>query len=694
MDIAEPKIVQIENPLEGFDFEDLDYLELDSIPENVYNPIIDLGLRNDPVEDTVQTFMNPDYLHFTARMLLNVELVPYQLAILDTLWNKRLPIVIGTRGGAKSFILGVYCLLRMILHPGCKIVIVGAGLRQSRQVFDYMMNIWNDSSILRDIAGKGKNAGPKHTVDRYEFGVADSICTAIPLGDGTKVRGLRANYIIADEFASIPPEIFNVVVQGFAVVASSPVQKIKQAARIKKMKKIGVWSEELELAMKSSGDGNQIVYSGTAFYEFNHFAKYWKIWHGIIASKGSVELVKDIFGENEVASKGFNWTDYAIIRLPYNYVPEGLLEPGILAQAKATLSNSQFLMEYAACFPADSDGFYKRSLIESATCNKPILTPNGQQTQFSSAMYGTGNRAYVIGVDPAADQDNAAIVVLEINDMHRRVVYCWTTNRKKYNKYKQKMAEDGISVEDDYYRYIAKKIKSLMGAFNTERIIMDKHGGGTAIAEALASKQNCGEGEFPVYTIIDPEEPKPDDMEEGAHILELLAPTQEINAEANHGMKKDLESKSLIFPLFDTVEIARSIAIDDINETKFDTYEDVVNEIEDLKNEMTTIVITPSSVLGKETFDTPTIKGEGAKKGHLRKDRYSALLYANYYTRNREKQDVIKIEYRAVGGTKNTLDQSKTVKRNENMYYGPGLLKFNKDQMKALKGVGYGFLKR
>jgi len=46
---------------------------------------------------------------------------------------------------------------------------------------------------------------------------------AIPLGDGTKIRGLRAHIIISDEFSSVPPDIYETVVVGFAAVSADPV---------------------------------------------------------------------------------------------------------------------------------------------------------------------------------------------------------------------------------------------------------------------------------------------------------------------------------------------------------------------------------------------------------------------------------------------------------------------------------------
>ncbi len=686
MDDFEETDVITGKPVDPFYLPEDDYhwLGLDKIPTKVYNPFDDEELLKkypDPAEEMIRLMMNPNYFYFTCKHLLNIELLPFQCTILEVLWRKRLPMLIGTRGMSKSFLLAVYALLRMIFNPGCRVVICAASFRQSRQVFEYMTKIWENASILRDIAGKSKTVGPRREIDRCQFQIGNSHTYSIPLGQGDKIRGLRANFILADEFSSIPEEIFNLVVQGFGVVSEDPIEKVKQYALIDKLKKMGKWNEHIAAMMRQGLGGNQIVYSGTAFYEFNHFCRYFKKWHKIISSKGKA---KDLFGDSEGIPEGFEWTDYAILRVPYTHVPKGLLDPGIVAQAKATLHHNQFLMEYGAVFPADSDGFYKRSIIESATTNKPISSPSGEQIQFSASRMGDKDKAYVIGVDPAADQDNAAITVLEMAKDHRKIIYCWTTNRKKYNALKREMAKINIYMENDYYRYIAKKIRSLMRIFNTERIIMDKNGGGVAISEALASPDTCEGNELRLFEIIDPEKPKMTDGENGLHILQLLMPTQDINVESNHGMLKDLQDKVLLFPKFDTIEVEKAIIADKLSGDKFDTYEELFDEIEELKNEMTSIVVTASSNLGKETFDTPKLKTGTTAKGYLRKDRYSALLYANYYARNRGKETAFKIEYKAVGGTLQTLKNISV--NNGSMYHGPGTLKFTSDSAKYNRG--------
>ena len=64
----------------------------------------------------------------------------------------------------------------------------------------------------------------------------------------------------------------------------------------------------------------------------------------------------------------------------------------------------------------------------------------------------------------------------------------------------------------------------------------------------------------------------------------------------------------------------------------FDTLEQCVLEIEDLKDELAMIQITQTAT-GRDKWDTPeTVVGTG-KKGKLRKDRYSSLLMANMAAR-------------------------------------------------------------
>ncbi len=94
---------------------------------------------------------DPKYMGTTVKLLFNIELHPIQVVLLQEFWDRPFPMFVATRGFGKSFILALYSLLKCIFVPGTKIVIVGSAFRQSKIIFEYMENIWNNSPVLRSI---------------------------------------------------------------------------------------------------------------------------------------------------------------------------------------------------------------------------------------------------------------------------------------------------------------------------------------------------------------------------------------------------------------------------------------------------------------------------------------------------------------------------------------------------------------
>jgi len=154
-------------------------------------------------EYIIEKLLDINYIGWTCKVILNIDLFPIQIAILQILWKTPFPLLVASRGGSKTFILAVYAILKALLDPGSKVVIIGAGLRQAKLVFGYIENIWNSAPILRNIVGGGKNAGPRQNVDLCYFKLGPSSIVALPTGDGQKIRGFRASCIIADEFACL-----------------------------------------------------------------------------------------------------------------------------------------------------------------------------------------------------------------------------------------------------------------------------------------------------------------------------------------------------------------------------------------------------------------------------------------------------------------------------------------------------------
>jgi hypothetical protein len=641
--------------------------DLDSITIS-RNPMIhrsEIDIEN-PDLHLIRLFKDPKYIGSMVKMLFNIELHPIQIAILQEFWIRAFPMYIASRGWGKSFLLALYCIIKCTFCPGTKIVVVGAAFRQSKIIFEYMETIWRNSPILRSIFN-GNDDGPRRDVDRCTMRLGDSWTIAIPMGDGSKIRGLRAHIIIADEFASISPDIYETVVSGFAAVSASPIQNVKEEAKKQAMIEAGIWNDELEALEYKMG--NQAIISGTADYDFKHFASYWKRYKAIIESKGNRNKLEEIF-KGEVPDN-FNWKDYSIIRIPYELIPKGFMDDKQVSRAKATIHTGIYNMEYAACFVKDSEGFFRRSLIENCvTSDQNPITVNDKVITFDAATRGNANSQYVYGIDPASEQDNFSIVILEVFPDHRRIVYCWTTNR---NNFKERL-KTGLVQDHDFYGFCARKIRNLMKLFPCARIGMDAQGGGIAIEESLHDPSKLEEGENLIWPIIDYDKSKDTDSQSGLHIIELVQFAKaDWTSQANHGLRKDLEDKILLFPRFDNLTLGlaldkegKDILTGDLNPI-YDSLSECILEIEELKNELTTIVMTQTSTGSgaRDRWDTPEVKLQNGKKGRLRKDRYSSLVIANMLARQMTRT-LQPIEYDVVGDNRINV-----VKHEGALYKGP-----------------------
>ena len=415
---------------------------------------------------------------------------------------------------------------------------------------------------------------------------------------------------------------------------------VQNQGRIEALKMLGMYSEaeseEEEMPM-----GNQNIISGTAYYAFNHFYDYFVKYGQIINSGGDQKKLEEAL--KGPVPEGFDWTQYSIIRLAVNMMPKGFMDMGQIMQAQAMYHKSYYMMEYAACFAKDSDGFFKRSLVESCVVNKEILTARGESVKpFPAVTSGSPNSQYVYGVDPASESDNFSIVVLECNELHNRIVYCWSVTREQLRK-RLKATNNTQDEHTSFYNYCAKKLRALMRVFPTKHIGIDAQGGGIAIMEALHDPEimNPGIGEQLIWPYRcegkpgedDPfwweEEKKPTDGEAGLHLLHMVQFAKaDFTNQANHNLRKDFESKVTLFPFFDSATIGEAIARDKMMDREWDTLEDCYVEIEELKDELATIVHSQTPA-GRDKWDTPEIPAPGGKKIRLRKDRYSALVIAN-----------------------------------------------------------------
>ena len=214
----------------NYDVESYDYAFLglnNSDLNDIKNPLLNLtdADKNDFHLHILRIMRNPEYFQWTVKTLLNIDLIPEQVVILQELWTKAFPMYIASRGFGKSFLLAVYSCLKCILIPSTKIVIVGAAFRQSKVIFEYMDTIWKNAPLLQSICSD--NSGPRRDVDRCTMRINDSWAMAVPLGDGGKIRGLRAHTIISDEFNCLSHDTLVETAQGLIRIGDQNIDHSK-----------------------------------------------------------------------------------------------------------------------------------------------------------------------------------------------------------------------------------------------------------------------------------------------------------------------------------------------------------------------------------------------------------------------------------------------------------------------------------
>lgn len=576
-----------------------------------------------------------------------LQLLPFQQVMLDMLWNKKFPMILATRGAGKTFMLAVYALLKCLLVPGSKIVICGAGFRQAKLVFKYIETLYEASPLVQEAIGQW--GGPKFGSDAATLRVGLSTITAIPIGDGEKIRGLRATCLIADEFASISEEIFEIVISPFTAVHANPAERAKNSAFMKRLQGLGCDSRIIDMIDNTQGFGNQIVISGTPGYKHNHFYKRYLVYRMFIESKGDPRKLKRAMEERAMNTTGQaaqisdddvrrmakTWKQYAVYQMPYTGLPEGFLDEDNIRSDRAAFPRHRFAMEYMAQFPDDSDGFIKRSWIDAATPRLPENVPTPIE------LYGDPRATYVMGVDAARWNDNMAAIVIKITERGYEVVYCEAWNRTEYE-------------------HSANKLREICHRFNIQYIAMDKGGGGDAVLEHLYMAKKGVRPEDFLWPIPDQLENKADLAAPGRHIVDLVNFSPNWISTAAHGLEANVQQQLMLFPYKGDDSLVRmqyerhfqeevgevdeqgmNPAIELLQQDLWgvDDWEadergvvpkmGIAQQLDEMVNEVCAISrnVTPGGV---EQFTLPKLSEQPEGLDMRRRDRWSALMLANY----------------------------------------------------------------
>jgi hypothetical protein len=242
-------------------------------------------------------------------------------------------------------------------------------------------------------------------------------------------------------------------------------------------------------------------------------------------------------------------------------------------------------MEYLCEFADDTFGFFKVRDIQNATSEPP--------DGFPVLSRGNKSRQYVVGVDPAKMADRFAICVIEIGTPYK-VRYVWTSRKQTYS-------------------YSTKKLREILRKFNIVGIAMDQDGGGVAVEEIINKSDVMSGDDRKIYRYDDDSS----EAKNGLKMLYMFKFNTNWIDEANTLLQKNIEDKIIMFPM--------SFKQGDFSSED----DDAIFEINEMKKELAAIEVTHTKS-GRRHFDLapPKIKGENIVVHH--KDRYSALLLANF----------------------------------------------------------------
>jgi hypothetical protein len=422
--------------------------------------------------------------------LLGVELSEIQRIIFRDMWFKSYIIVVACRGLGKSFLQALLAVLRALLYPGHRVGLIGSSYRQSKVMFREVEDMYHKSDIFREATIRPPVKSTDMCTIRFkETGTySASSILAIPLGnDGSKIRGQRFREILCDEFAQIPPQIFNLVIRPMAATTYDPMANVKRIERNKRLRLLGIEIEE-------DSSVNKIVMTSSGFFKVNH------MW----------ERMRHYWKKMAAGDKA-----YAVHQASYVDLPEGFLDQSNIEEARETMPKALFEMEYCGLMISDSEGFFKASVIESCVANR-------LDNYFTVDITGKRESKYILSIDPARTRDSFAILVFELCGGFSKIVHAVTYTNVS-------------SIET------ANEIFRLRDTFNLVRIVIDSQGGGLNVKDLLEAGIDNNK---PILDLLD----KDNYGKEGDLLLQFFNPSPTTNTDANFTALSMLEKRSVLFP--------------------------------------------------------------------------------------------------------------------------------------------------
>lgn len=517
-----------------------------------------------------------------------------------------------SRGMSKSYTTGIYAVLDAILNQGVETGILSRSFRQSKMIFKKIEDIAAkpEAYLLKQCITKVSKSN-----DEWVMEIGKSRIRALPLGDGEKLRGFRFHRIIIDEFLLMPERIYNEVIVPFLSVVQNPTEREELYNAETALIRQGKMKEDDRYLWPN----NKLIALSSASFKFEYLYKLYEQYGNLIFNPKPKER-----------------TTRCVMQFSYDCAPLQLYDQNLINQAKATMSESQFLREFGAQFTDDSSGYFKISKMALCT------VPDGELP--STEVVGSAEDEYIVSVDPSWSEtessDDFAIQVLKLN------------KEKQISTLVHSYALSGSALKDHikYFLYILQN-------FNVVGVCMDYNGG-------VQFMNSCNESElFKDANInlkqIATEFERPEDYPQNLisakaeynktdyKYVFLRKPTSSWIRLANELLQANFDHRRIFFgsraiddnfrsqtkKKIGISSLKFSNSLDSEKENEEAKMIDFVEHLSDMilltKTECALIQIT-TSAQGMQNFDLPPNLKRKSGPDKPRKDSYSALVLGNW----------------------------------------------------------------
>jgi hypothetical protein len=382
-------------------------------------------------------------LGFTTDLALGLTLESYQELTINSFFNKNYCMLIWGRGCAKSFCAAIYCILKCIFEPGTKILIASINFRTSRRVFNEIERFLSSpgAALAKQCFGLKSKRN-----DQFEWEINGGSITAIPL-TGEKIRGIRANVLILDEFLLLPAEIIDNVLIPFLSSPRDVGERIKVRRLEEELIKKGLLHPDDKQIFENT---SQMLALSSASYTFEHLFDVHQKWAHLIEHP-----------EDQETKDGELPGSYFISQLSYEALPQHMVDQAAIQVAKSGgSSHHSFLREYCARFIDGGDSYFSPQKMHLCT------VPDGEYP--TTKVVGDPDKKYILSIDPnfsaSRSADYFAMSIIELDE------------NKKQGILVHGYQAAGSSLQDHikYFYYLYKH-------FNIALIVIDHAGADTFI---------------------------------------------------------------------------------------------------------------------------------------------------------------------------------------------------------------------